>query len=272
MPYFTNRSGNALYYEERGSGAPLVMVAGAMVDADFFTETALLLARRYRVITYDRRGYSRSESGREYGLMAQATDIADLLDALQLAQITLLGCSVGGVIALTFASHWPSRVSRLILHEPPVLGLCEVTTEAEKQWLQNVAQWCEKGKYHRALSEYFTGLPGNGQDPRTRPYTDEQVERQLKNGLVFIKEEFKGSFFSDSTAILSENLARIPELYAMVGDSSGDTYAARATKALAELLHRPLLYCAGSHNAAHDLPMEFAAAVAGMIELHPTKV
>ena len=57
---FLEKDDVSLYYEVRGSGEPLILIHGVIVDADLYSKAAELLSRYYQVITYDRRGNSRS--------------------------------------------------------------------------------------------------------------------------------------------------------------------------------------------------------------------
>ena len=57
---FIEKDDVSLYYEVRGNGDPLILIHGVIVDAGLYEEAARLLAGRFRVVTYDRRGYSRS--------------------------------------------------------------------------------------------------------------------------------------------------------------------------------------------------------------------
>src|SRR5438309_10733744 len=113
-------SGAVLYYEERGSGPPLLLVHGTGGYADLWSPVLDGLARAYRVIAYDRRGFARSSSASGAGLADQARDAAALLDALGASPATVVGWSGGGVIALGLAASFPDRVASLVLAEPAV--------------------------------------------------------------------------------------------------------------------------------------------------------
>lgn len=115
--------GAQLYYRETGRGSPLLLIHGAGADADLFEGAAQALAVQHRVITYDRRGHSRSGSQpaavKGY-LERQANDAAELLRKLDAAPATLIGWSMGGVIALFLALEHPELVERVVVCEPPL--------------------------------------------------------------------------------------------------------------------------------------------------------
>jgi pimeloyl-ACP methyl ester carboxylesterase len=112
--------GAELYYEERGSGPPLLLIHGTGAYADLWTPVLDGLARSYRVIAYDRRGFGRSSSVPPRKLSQHARDAAALLVARDAVPATVVGWSGGGAIALDLASSSPESVSNLVLAEPAV--------------------------------------------------------------------------------------------------------------------------------------------------------
>jgi 3-oxoadipate enol-lactonase len=113
-------NGTVLHYEERGTGPPLLLVHGTGTYAGIWSEVIDGLARSYRVIAYDRRGFARSSPTRDGGLAEHARDAAALLDALGASPATVVGWSGGGVIALDLAASFPDCVASLVLAEPAV--------------------------------------------------------------------------------------------------------------------------------------------------------
>jgi pimeloyl-ACP methyl ester carboxylesterase len=113
-------NGAVLYYEERGSGPPLLLVHGTGTYADIWSPVLDGLARAYRVIAYDRRGFARSSPAPSGGLAEHARDAAALLNALGASPATVVGWSGGGVFALDLAASFPDCVAALVLAEPAV--------------------------------------------------------------------------------------------------------------------------------------------------------
>ncbi|MGI8551889.1 MAG: alpha/beta fold hydrolase [Dehalococcoidia bacterium] len=109
-------NGITLYYEDHGSGLPLVLTHGIGSSADNWANVLPLLAQNHRVITWDVRGFGRSEKPEgPYSAQLWASDLAALLDTLGLKQPCILGHSMGGVIAQRFALDFPEKLSALIL-------------------------------------------------------------------------------------------------------------------------------------------------------------
>jgi pimeloyl-ACP methyl ester carboxylesterase len=104
-----------IYFEDRGSGSPVVLVHGWPLNgASWERQSASLLAAGHRVVTFDRRGFGRSTApcgGYDYETMT--TDVARLIDALDLQNAMLVGFSMGGgEVARYMARHNRGRVTR----------------------------------------------------------------------------------------------------------------------------------------------------------------
>ena len=106
------------YYEERGSGEPVVLIGGLSSTIETWGHVADRLAERYRVIRPDNRGSGRTRLDPDDGdrsMQAFAGDVRDLLDALELETVHLVGASMGGMIVQQFAVTWPERLRSLTI-------------------------------------------------------------------------------------------------------------------------------------------------------------
>ena len=260
--YLTNREGKRLFCRVEGSGPPLLLIHGAMVDADFFADAAKLLSAAFTVISYDRRGYSRSERADSNTLQAQADDAVDVLRGLTDGPATVVGCSLGAMIAMRLAAQYPHMVSALILHEPPLQCLPGALSPEEADEVRAVSLLVKQEKYRKALLRFL--LTVSSAEEESRPYPPEKQEVHMNNGLVFMAREFFSVFLADSGACGIPELSGRKNIYCLRGTSSASRYAGRAATALARQIGGELLYVPGGHNAARDLPAEFAAAIAGL--------
>ena len=108
--------GDELWFTERGSGPPLLLVHGLMVTGEMFAQVADRFAARHRVIMPDLRGHGRSRAlPPPYTVAQLAADLAKLLDRLGIQSTTMLGYSQGGAVAQQFALDFPDRCRRLVL-------------------------------------------------------------------------------------------------------------------------------------------------------------
>ncbi len=129
MPKATIR-GITLYYEERGSGPPVLYVHGAGDYSAFFVRVATETASRFRSIVYDRRGFAGSAGSLAADVAEHVEDAAALLRQLDAAPATIVGSSAGGVVALGLASTYPDLVSGLVLLEPAYQALPALSSSA----------------------------------------------------------------------------------------------------------------------------------------------
>ncbi len=130
MPYITvgkENSGNIeIYYEDHGSGIPVVLIHGWPLSGDSWEkQVPVLLEAGYRVITYDRRGFGRSgrpASGYTYDTFAE--DLDKLMTKLDLKEASLVGFSMGGGEVARYVGTYGSRRVRsaaFISAVPPFL-------------------------------------------------------------------------------------------------------------------------------------------------------
>ena len=107
-----------LYYEDHGSGAPVVLIHGwPLSGASWEKQTAALLAAGHRVITYDRRGFGRSSKpGVGYNYDTFAADLDKVLKKLNLKKAALVGFSMGsGEVTRYIGKYGTARVRKAVL-------------------------------------------------------------------------------------------------------------------------------------------------------------
>lgn len=100
---------------ERGDGKPLILLHGVGGGASSWVEQIESLSRGRRVVAWDMPGYGRSAPITPMTWPGLAAALRDLLDHLRIDRATVLGHSMGGMVAQEFAATWPERLSGLIL-------------------------------------------------------------------------------------------------------------------------------------------------------------
>ena len=108
--------GRTLYYEEHGSGEPLLCITGVAADTLAWTLQLPAFAERHRTIVFDNRDVGQSsEHDEHYEIADMAEDALALADALSLERFHVLGVSMGGAIAQELTLAAPDRVRTLTL-------------------------------------------------------------------------------------------------------------------------------------------------------------
>jgi len=254
-----------LYYEIRGKGEPLLLIHGAVVDSWFYENTANLLAKHFTVITYDRRGSSRSKIKGEasYSLDAQSEDIKVILDALDISEITIAGASAGGIIGHYFMLKYPKRVKKLIMYEPPLLALTMEENTSQKEWVDMMKTYIRDGKLNRALNEFIQSIGSTDDRAPQKPMDVE--DREMENFYNFLKNEY--TIFIDYYPDIEKSKTLTDKFVIAVGEGSGDAPYPTAAKKFANLLDKDVFYYPGYHNLPCDLPKEFAICIIGTLLL-----
>lgn len=126
----TSVNGVQLYHESTGTGERLVLTHGSWTDGSGWSPAIAALAGRgaleglYEVVTWDRRGYSRSTPGDHPGSRDEdAEDLAGLIAKLGGGPVHLVGNSYGAIIVLTVVATQPELVASAMVQEPPLLTL-----------------------------------------------------------------------------------------------------------------------------------------------------
>jgi pimeloyl-ACP methyl ester carboxylesterase len=118
VPHLTTDDGVKLYYEDVGSGIPIVFVHEFAGDHRSWEAQVRYFARRYRCVTYNARGYPPSDvpaRGERYSQERARDDIRAVLDALQIDKAHIVGLSMGGFATLHFGFAYPERARSLVV-------------------------------------------------------------------------------------------------------------------------------------------------------------
>ena len=103
-----------IYYEEYGSGLPLLLLHGGFGSIHDFEQVIPGLANHFRVIAVDSPGHGRSEQADSLSFELMANYISEMIDKLQLDSVYVVGYSDGGITALLLASRQHTKVKRVI--------------------------------------------------------------------------------------------------------------------------------------------------------------
>lgn len=258
MEFVVEHAGCRLHVTKQGSGRVLLLIHGVACDGNYFSDAAKYLSRNFTVVTYDRRGYSRSEVYEDtgFGVSEQAEDALAILDALDCGRAYVAASSAGGLVALELARKYPERVEKLFLHEPP-LGADEAFQTEIGEWQGRLKEAADQGKVATALLRFVEVL--GGIDPNAPRKPLEQQAQDVENLKVFLYKEMQ-----DFLTYVDRNPGKIslevPCVLA-VGEEDSEGLFSRAGISAAQYLGCSLWYVPGYHNLASELPFDFASAL-----------
>ena len=117
-----------LHYQTLGQGQPLILLHGLFGSSDNWGTVAKHFSQHYQVICVDLRNHGRSPHSASQSYTNMADDLLELCDALSLECIHLLGHSLGGKVAMQFATHHPDRVEKLIVVDMAIRAYADAHT------------------------------------------------------------------------------------------------------------------------------------------------
>ncbi len=138
--------GQTIKYYDHGQGEPLLLVHGLGAEADVWAYCLEPLSQSHRVIAPDLLGFGRSSKPLINYRLATFVEMLDrFLQALALPRVSLVGNSMGGWIAASFAIHFPERVSQLVLNDAIgiVRGSVEIPIDLRPSSVQNMREVLE---------------------------------------------------------------------------------------------------------------------------------
>jgi pimeloyl-ACP methyl ester carboxylesterase len=155
---FADVDGLRVHYQEKGSGAPLVLIHGYTASTFAWKDVFEPLAEQFRVIAVDLKGFGFSaKPDGDYTRRAQGDLVARLLDNLKIDRAILCGNSMGGETALNAARYHPQRVAALIL-----VDSAGVTVPGGGSVSPGIAEWPVIGPALAALALTSDSLVRDG--------------------------------------------------------------------------------------------------------------
>jgi len=254
-----------LYYEVRGSGPLFILIPGGNGEASVYKAVAIELARRFRVVTYDRRGYSRSRytsSTPEYDnrVLTDADDVARLIKHLSPdAPATLFGSGSGAIVALTLFTRHSEIIRTLIAHEPPAVTLLPDGEQIIEAVESVYDEFRRVGA--QAAMKTFLGIMGATEGIGT-DRTDPYASANLKFWMEHEMRQYPG--VTIDVEILRENVDRL----LLVGGHDGKNLMPyQPNLELAKRTGSEVLDLPGGHLGYETHSKEFAAELLAALEL-----
>lgn len=282
MEYRMKTAHGTLFCRREGSGPTLLLIHGVACDSEFFRQASAILAEHFTVISYDRRGYSRSipaEGETDFSVWAHADDAAEIIrtelkraneeeicleesdqqvnkieeQSKVNAGVFVAGCSAGGAVTAALATKYPELVRQVFLHEPLMRGSGELAAEQDAFW-KKLHEGAEKHRIITCMMHFVNAMGGMNRDKEGQSM--EQQSRNLKNLELFLEKEMD----SFSSLNLEDFNISVPVTVACGSDDRTGMFHRSAYQA-AETKGWKHRIVPGYHNFASDEPEMFAQCI-----------
>lgn len=272
--------GDELYYEVRGQGQPLLMIAPGGGDGDFYAAVADILCDEYKVITYDRRANARStiNAPQNFEISQQSRDALAVVRAAGETSAFVFGNSSGAVIALDMAKTQPQAVRAVVVHEAPIPRVLPQARKWQRFFARVYVTALRFGSYVAAL-QFMLGvkLPirklASAQNRATRyakRSREQSGEHRISNKVaadVLVKLELLPvTNYLPDVELIKKNEVRV---FMAVGEWALEkkTWYAQANYMLAKQLGCELVTFPGHHGSYMDMPDEWAATLRSVLHI-----
>jgi pimeloyl-ACP methyl ester carboxylesterase len=259
--------GATLYHRVRGHGPLLLILPGGDGDADTTEALCQELADRFTVITYDRRGMSRSAGERSPETLTLGThsdDVHRLLAALTNQPVLVFGSSIGALIGLDLVARHSKQVSVLVAHEPPAFELLPTIERNRAIQLQEDAEAAFQREGVEAGFKRLVALAAVD-------YNDREPDAALPPPTSHRSANLSFFFTHDSPAVRRYQLdvgalrASSTRIVPAVGRSAPESAPYKAAVALAAALGESVVAFPGGHTGWLLWPKAFAKKLAEIL-------
>ncbi len=262
--------GDELYYEVRGQGQPLLLIAPGGGDGWQYSMVADILSDEYKVITYDRRANGRStmNNPQNFEISQQSRDAVAVLHEVGETSAFVFGNSSAAVIALDMAKSHPQAVRAAIIHEAAMPGLLPEAKKWQRFFAGVYATAFRLGTSMAALRFMLgTELPIQQLIKATsfvNAHRKQSSERYISDKIateVLVKLELLPvtNYLPDVEKIKRDGV----KMFIAVGEWAlyRKTWYVRSAQILSERLGCELVTFPGHHGSFMDMPVEWAATL-----------
>jgi len=260
--------GASLHCDVAGDGPTLLLISPGLGDSGFHARLADLLADTFRVVTFDRRGNSRSlleDPRADLDVAEHASDARHVIEQLGTAPAHVFGGSGGAIIALDLMTRHPGSVRMLVAHEPPVVRLLPEAA-AMLAFFEDVHQTHITEGPRPAMQKFSAAYQEPGTpfdfDPDLLPDPEFQ-SRLIRNRPYFFEHEMRS--FAGYEVEIDRLAARRDRIVLGAGADSIDRYPARCAAALSEALGTRFALFPGGHTGYLERPRQFAETLRGIL-------
>jgi 3-oxoadipate enol-lactonase len=254
--------GGELYYEVAGAGDPVVLIHGGFGDSRMWDDQFAPLSRDYRVLRYDHRGFGRSPAPDT--TYSPVRDLIALLDRAEMDRAHIVGNSVGGALAITFAILHPERVRSLTVVASGADGFRYPAKDIEA--ITEVITLMRAGRQEEALTRWLA-------NPmlavvNTEPAVKARVERMVReNAGIWTMAAWPQQPLTPSAR---ERLGRVQvPVLVVVGDRDAASVRRFADSTARMIPSAKFVVMDGTDHLPHmEKPAEFNSLLHGFLSQH----
>jgi pimeloyl-ACP methyl ester carboxylesterase len=266
--------GDGLYFEVRGQGTPLLLIAPAGGDGWQYSYIADILADEFKVICYDRRANGRSTMNvpQNFEISQQSRDAVAVLHATGEQSAFIFGNSSGAVITLDMASTQPGAIRAVVVHEAPLPRLLPNPLKWQRFFASvNLTAY----RYGSSLAALQFMMGANLPVMKLIQATKGINEHMAKSNLPYLSpkvatevltklELLPVTNYLPDVETIKENGVKV---FIAVGEwgLERQVWYVKAAQILAKQLDCDLVPFPGHHGSFMDMPVEFAAALRAIL-------
>jgi pimeloyl-ACP methyl ester carboxylesterase len=247
------------YHEVRGTGPVLLISQSGEGDAGRSIDLVDHLVDEYTVVTYDRRGLSRSPAGAAVSMSEHAEDVYTLLTEITDEPVAMLGCSMGAVIGLHLAAAHPGCLHTLVAHEPVAPWLLPADQRAHHQReLRDIQKIYDGSGLRPAFVEIarVLGIDPSNQDTEPDLTAAPMDQQRVDNFDFFIRNDFTAIVEDSGVDVAAIDGVRI--IPAAGATSPREIFDYRCAEELSAMLGTELAVFPGGHNGNTTHPRAYA--------------
>ncbi|GAB7336502.1 hypothetical protein MBLNU13_g09782t1 [Cladosporium sp. NU13] len=262
-----------LHFETVGSGLLLLLITGADGRGSVWKPVAQELSKSYTVAYYDRRGFSNSviTAAQNYSdrLNTDADDAANLIANLSPeVGATVIGNSSGAIVALELLLKHPSKVLKLVCHEPPAFGALQPQHEAIGEGMVNhIYDIYTKSGPIAAMEAFTSGLAVNKEGALMRSLMHPSHSHKIRANTQFWFQ-FELQQYPTSKIEVNALVALKDKFVPAAGIESGDEVGIAPIAGIAQAMGKDILRLPGGHLGFMSDPKPWASELLQSIVEH----
>jgi pimeloyl-ACP methyl ester carboxylesterase len=272
------KSSLRLYYEELGEGEPLILLHDHSLDNRMWNDVFFKLAKKYRVIRYDLRGYGKSDMPEVGFGFLHADDLKNFMDGLGIKKAHISGVSLGGMALAEFVALYPDRVLTATISSGALSGFPD-RSAAPKALLKLYNDTIFKLKRQDVQKNLEMGIDSFKKSwKRDLKYMSGSHFRSIRKELFRMVDDWSAwqfthpevdPFIGEQADVLLAKQKQQPPILFLIGqyDSKGSKMSMQRMAALCKSSRVKILPDAG-HFTCMESPGEFARELDDFIRKH----